>query len=298
MTGSSDPPPQEVKRLAVLRSYGILDTQPEPVFDEITRVAALVCKAPIAVINLIEDTRQFFKAEIGLGVRETPLDISICSHAILQNDLFVVPDTTKDPRFAYNPLVTGEPHLRFYAGALLETPEGLPLGTVCVLDYEPRPEGVTPEQAETLRALSRAVMAHLELRRSKRTVEESEQRFRTIADLMPQIVWSNRSDGYHDYFNRRWYELTGTSPEQSMGAGWNPTLHPDDRERAFAVWRHALSTGEPCEIEYRLRTGPVSIAGSSGVPCRCGTAGVRSSAGTAPEPISMTLSKLNSAALD
>jgi PAS domain S-box-containing protein len=252
---SSGLPWSEQDRLAALRFYGILDTPPEPAFDEITRVAALVCKAPIAVVNLIEDTRQFFKSEIGLGVRETPVDVSICAHPILQRDLFVVPDTTKDPRFACNPLVTGEPHLRFYAGALLETPEGLPLGTVCALDYTPRPEGLTPEQAEVLRALARAAMAQIELRQSNRALAGSEAKFRAIAETMPQIVWSARPDGHHDYFNRRWYEFTGATPEQSLGAGWNPTLHPDDRERSWQAWQHALATGEPYQIEYRFRSG-------------------------------------------
>lgn len=156
-------PWDEAKRLAALRSYGILDTPLEQDFDDVVRIAAYVCNAPISVINLIDDDRQWFKAEIGLGVRETPLDVSICAHAILQPGLFVVPDTTKDPRFASNPLVTGEPNLRFYAGALLETPDGLPLGTVCVLDYKARE--LTEEQAFTLRALARQVMAQLELRR-------------------------------------------------------------------------------------------------------------------------------------
>lgn len=155
----------EASRLASLRSYAILDTPVEADFDDITCIAAHVCAAPISVINLIDADRQFFKSEIGLGVRETPLDISICSHAILQRDLFVVPDTTKDPRFACNPLVTGEPHLRFYAGALLEDSDGLPLGTVCVLDYQPREAGLTLEQAAILRGLARQVMAQLELRR-------------------------------------------------------------------------------------------------------------------------------------
>jgi GAF domain-containing protein len=120
-----------------LRRYEILDSPSEVEFEDVVRIAAHVCETPIAVVNLIEDHRQWFKAEIGLGVRETPLDVSICAHAILQPGLFVVPDTTKDPRFDCNPLVTGDPHLRFYAGALLETREGLPLGTVCVLDYKP-----------------------------------------------------------------------------------------------------------------------------------------------------------------
>ncbi|WP_230534545.1 HWE histidine kinase domain-containing protein [Microvirga roseola] len=161
----------EAERLAALRRYGILDTPPEVEFDDVVRIAAHVCGAPISVVNLIDDQRQWFKAETGLGVRETPLDVSICAQAILQLGLFVVPDTTKDPRFNCNPLVTGEPHLRFYAGALLETPERLPLGTVCVLDYKPRE--LTDEQAFTLQALARQVMAHLELRR---TVEEAQRR--------------------------------------------------------------------------------------------------------------------------
>ena len=125
-------------RLGSLRSYGILDTPREADFDEVVEVASAICGTPISVINLIDQGRQWFKAEVGLGVRETPLDSSICAHAILQPGLFIVPDTTQDRRFADNPLVTGDPHLRFYAGALLETPEGFPLGTVCVLDYKPR----------------------------------------------------------------------------------------------------------------------------------------------------------------
>lgn len=156
----------EADRLAALARYDILDTPTEPAFDAITRIAALVCKAPIAAVNLVADTRQWFKSEIGLGVRETPVEISICAKAILQPGVSVVPDTTKDERFTDNPLVTGEPHLRFYAGARLDTPEGLPLGTVCILDYEPRPEGLTGEQAEILLALARQTMTHLELRRA------------------------------------------------------------------------------------------------------------------------------------
>src|SRR3954462_6002317 len=178
------PPWSEADRLAALRSYGVLDTPREPAFDEITHVAALVCKAPIALVSFVEDTRQFFKSEVGLGARETPIDVSICAHAILQRDLFVVPDTTQDARFASNRLVTGEAHIRFYAGALLETPEGLPLGTLCVLDTKPRPEGLSEEQAGTLRALARAVMAQLELRRSNKALVESERRLRASEERL------------------------------------------------------------------------------------------------------------------
>lgn len=159
-------PWDEPDRLATLLRYGVLDTPPEADFDDITRVAALVCKAPIAVVNLVTDTRQFFKSEVGLGLREMPIELSICAKAILEPDMLVVPDLTADTRFASNPLVSGRPHLRFYAGARLDTPEGLPLGTVCVLDYQTRPEGLTVEQREVLRALARQTMAHLELKRA------------------------------------------------------------------------------------------------------------------------------------
>jgi two-component sensor histidine kinase len=150
-------------RLGALRSYGILDTPREADFDEVVEVASAICGTPISVINLIDQGRQWFKAEVGLGVRETPLDSSICAHAILQPGLFIVPDTTQDRRFADNPLVTGDPHLRFYAGALLETPEGFPLGTVCVLDYKPR--NLDDTQKAFLRLMANQVMKLLELRR-------------------------------------------------------------------------------------------------------------------------------------
>lgn len=167
----AQPPWEERDRIAALLRYNILDTPPEPDFDNITEVAALVCKAPIAVVNLIAEGRQFFKAEVGLGVRETPLDTSFCVEAILEPGLTIVPDARLDPRFSCNPLVTGEPHLRFYAGALLETPEGPPIGTVCVLDTTPRPEGLGEEQKQILLALARQAMTQLELRRAIETGE-------------------------------------------------------------------------------------------------------------------------------
>jgi signal transduction histidine kinase len=157
------PDAAEHRRLAALRAYDILDTARESAFEDITRIASLVCGTPIAVVNLIDAERQWFKSEVGLGVRETPLATSICAHAILEHDMLVVPDTTLDGRFAENPLVTGDPGLRFYAGALLKTPDGLAIGTVCVLDTEPR--GLSQEQVDVLRGLARQVMTQLELRR-------------------------------------------------------------------------------------------------------------------------------------
>src|SRR5579863_5352204 len=157
---------RESDRLAALMRYAILDTPREPDFDDIARLAAEVLDAPIAVVNLIADNRQWFKAEVGIGARELPLESSICRHAILQDDLMVVPDCTLDARFAENPLVTADGGLRFYAGALLKTAEGLPIGTVCVLDRAARPQGITDLQRLTLEVLARQVMTNLELRRT------------------------------------------------------------------------------------------------------------------------------------
>jgi two-component sensor histidine kinase len=156
----------EADRLAALRGFAVLDSDTGDVFEDFVRIAADICNAPIAVVSLVDATRQWFAAETGLGVSETPRDVSICAHAIQQGDVFVVPDLSLDVRFVDNPLVTGPPYLRFYGGAVLETSDGLPLGTICVLDHRPRPEGLTERQAFTLRALSRQVMTQLELRRS------------------------------------------------------------------------------------------------------------------------------------
>lgn len=153
----------EALRLETLRGYHILDTPQEAAFDDLTRIAAHVCQAPIALVSLVDRDRQWFKSVQGLDVRQTPIEQSVCAHAILQDGLFVVEDTLQDARFADNPLVTGHPHMRFYAGALLKTPDGMPLGTVCVLDTRPRK--LEAAQAETLLALARQAMTQMELRR-------------------------------------------------------------------------------------------------------------------------------------
>ena len=250
----------EADRLAALHAYDILDSGPELAFDDLVKLAAQACAAPIAAINFIESTRQWFKAEVGLGASETTLDLSICAHTLREGGLFVVPDTTQDARFAANPLVTGEPHLRFYAGAVLATAEGLPLGTLCVLDHSPRATGLTVEQGEALLALARQVIVQLEHRRllrrlSQREAElaDSERKFRAISDSIDQMIWSTTPDGLHDFFNRRWYEFTGVPEGSTNGETWNGLFHPADQGRAWTTWHRALATGERYHIEYRLR---------------------------------------------
>ncbi|MDB5294088.1 MAG: multi-sensor hybrid histidine kinase, partial [Phycisphaerales bacterium] len=158
------PPADEAARLAALRAYDILDTPDEAAFDDLTRLAARICGTPISLVSLVDADRQWFKSRVGLDVAETPRDLAFCGHAILGQDLFVVPDAARDDRFADNPLVAGDPHVRFYAGAPLVGEGGQALGTLCVIDRVPRE--LTPDQADALRALARQAMSQIRLRRS------------------------------------------------------------------------------------------------------------------------------------
>jgi GAF domain-containing protein len=176
----------ERARLAALQSYKVLDTPAEKVFDSIAGLAASITGTPTALISFVDGDRQWFKAKVGLEAAQTPRDISFCTHAIGSDDLFIVPDATRDARFAQNPLVTEAPNIRFYAGAPLITLEGHALGTLCVIDYIPR--DFTPEEQQALRDLSQYVMAQLELRkRLTQFTQGNPARQRTIATIRNAI---------------------------------------------------------------------------------------------------------------
>ncbi len=163
---------QEAARLATLRDYAILDTPPEVAFADVVDIAAEVCGTAMALVSFVDQDRQWFAAETGLGVRETPVGQSVCAHAMHADGIFTVDDLSQDARFRDNVLVTGAPQLRFYAGAPLQTEDGVPLGTICVLDQQSRPGGLNAKQQKALAALGRQVMAQLELRRLGRRQRE------------------------------------------------------------------------------------------------------------------------------
>ena len=189
-------PENEQARLEALRRYGILDTPPEEPFDRLTRLASSMLGTPVALISLTDDTRQWFKSARGLEITSTPRDLAFCEHAIQSDDVFVVADATCDERFADNPLVAGSPGIRFYAAAPLTTSDGHRLGTLCVIDHEERPAGLTPFQQQQLRDLAALVVDQLELRRSTaelktrlEELEKSEQRYRLLFRNNPQPMW-------------------------------------------------------------------------------------------------------------
>jgi len=161
----------EAARLAALNRYAILDTEPEQSFDDLVVLASFVCKTPIATLSLVDDHRQWFKSKVGVEIRETPREVSFCAHAIQQEELFIVPDALEDPRFKENPLVLGDPHIRFYAGAPLIDEDGYALGTLCVMDREPRELDDT--QKEALRSLRSLALSQIELRRNLQLLKEA-----------------------------------------------------------------------------------------------------------------------------
>jgi GAF domain-containing protein len=164
---AADLPPDEEERLRALRELELLDSEPEEEFDELVRRAAEATGAPIAVITLVDEARQWFKARVNLELESTDRDLAFCAHAILSpDDLTIVPDTLEDERFNDNLLVVEDPNIRFYAGAPIFTPDGFPIGTLCVIDAAPR--GLSEEQADALRDLAREVSRQIERRRLER----------------------------------------------------------------------------------------------------------------------------------
>ncbi len=253
----------EDSRLAALRSYSILDTPPEKDFDDIIHLVSALCEVPVALITLIDKDRQWFKARKGVETSQIPRELSFCVHALGQSGLFVIPDTALDARFAANPLVTDGPHLRFYAGAPLVTPEGETLGTLCVLDSKPRT--LTCEQQEALMILSRQVMAQLELRRR---VAEQEQVMRerwkvterlrlleAAVEKANDVIIITEAEPISQpgprivYVNAAFTKMTGYTAEEAIGQTPRMLQGPDTDQIVNNKIRKHLKKWKPVQVE-------------------------------------------------
>jgi GAF domain-containing protein len=210
-------PNNEAERLAALKEYRILDSGTERSYDDITALAAHICQVPITMVSLVDETRQWFKSKVGVDRQQTPRDIAFCAHTILQHTPLVIRDARKDERFADNALVTGEPHIRFYAGFPLFNPEGLALGTLCVIDQKPRT--LSTEQQKAMQALVRQVTALLELRRVSVHLADALNHIKILQGLLPICAWCKRirdDEGYWDQVEAYLHKYTGVDFTHSI----------------------------------------------------------------------------------
>lgn len=240
-------PANEHARLLSLQSYEVLDSHDNARFDDITLLASRICATPMALITLVDEQRQWFKSKVGLTGTEVPRALGLCAHAILTPDeVLVVPDTKLDPRFATNPYVTGEPYVRFYAGAPLVAPDGHALGTLCVIDNKPRQ--LQSEQKEALLALSRQVMVLLEERRTStalrgamQALTRSEILFREAYENAPIGIALVSPSGEWLRVNRSLCELLGYSAEELARTTFQAITHPEDLENDLQQVRQMLA---------------------------------------------------------
>ncbi len=247
----------ETQRLAELASYGILDTPAEPAFDDLVEVAAEAVGCPTSLVSLLDVDRQWFKARCGLDAEQTPRDQAFCEHALRADAPLVVTDATVDPRFADNPLVTGAPGIRFYAGFPLRTATGAVLGTLCVLGYEPRPHGLTGPQERLMTVLAAQVMAQLELRRtlarqSERMAElaVATASYRALADNATDIVSRHTPDGTTLYVSPSISHVLGYDPAREVGRAAPERIHEDDAGEMLSALQQVL-TGTPATASIR-----------------------------------------------
>ena len=248
----------EAARQQALDRYAVVDTLAEADFDHITALAARLFGMPVVLLSLLDHDRQWFKSRLGVDITQTPRAWAFCDHAIRGDGVMVVPDARRDPRFADNPLVTGEHGVRFYAGAPLRTPDGHALGTLCVLDRQPREFSADDEAA--LDVLARQAMAQLELRRRQAELVQAQSRLTRILKVTSDGWWEwDLVSGERTGSARVWAMLGhGDGPPPQLGRGWKPLVHPEDRRpllRAFVAAARSGSEYLAAEIRLRHRAG-------------------------------------------
>jgi len=249
----------EADRLAALLDLKILDTPREKEYDELVRLAAAICGAPISLVSLVDHDRQWFKAAIGIPVRETHRSLSFCAHAIHQEDVFLVDDATSDPRFVSNALVTGDPHIRFYAGVPLHAPGGAPVGTLCVIDTIPR--HLSDNQREALSILATQVQARMELRSQHLALEHaldanqqlyarleaSQHMFRSFMEHSPTHAWVKDDQGRIAFYNREVEDFLGITSTEWLGLTIPEVVSHAEAEHYAAQDHQVLATGKNVE---------------------------------------------------
>lgn len=251
-------PANENERLQALRRYKILDSDPESAFDDLTQLAAQLCETPMAVISFVDEHRQWFKSRVCVGFSETSRDIAFCAHALLEPEILIVPDTLADPRFVDNPLVTGEPHQRFYAGVLLRGYDNHAIGTLCVMDTKPR--DLTEAQIKGLKALARQVVAQLDLRLGQAMLSDEVARQESVLsnliNTLPGVVYQckNEPDWPMVFIGGRVKEISGYTATDFLTGRvvWGNLMHPDDQEMVWSVVQEALANNKSFQASYRM----------------------------------------------
>ena len=259
------PRSDEARSQQALDDLRVLDTAPEPEFDALVRAASLLCGVPVALISLIDRDRQWFKANVGLpSLTQTPREQALCAHTVLGDDLLEVADASQDPRFADNPLVTGQPDIRFYAGAPLRLRSGHRVGTLCLIDHQPR--RLSADQREALQCLALAAASALESRRASQAraqamadLAASEARFRALSDGSPLGVYQTDAAGNCVYTNQPWQALHGLSQPQSLGSAWADAVHPEDRAAMLAACRRSALARVDFDLAFRVQRPDGSI---------------------------------------
>ncbi|WP_181197997.1 response regulator [Enhygromyxa salina] len=251
------PPDNEQERLIALARYEILDTDPELPYDEVVRLAAHICGTPIALVSLVDDHRQWFKARVGLDAAQIPKEVAFCGHVVETGQRMIVEDARNDERFADNPLVVDEPRVIYYAGAPLETNDGFTLGSLCVIDHEPRT--LSTEQLELLEALSRVVVRQLELRQAQRAREAAEVEAaraervrRRFFEVSLDMLCVAGMDGYFQELNPAWTATLGWTNEELCARPFIDFVHPEDREATLAE-AAALGQGDHITVQFENR---------------------------------------------
>jgi PAS domain S-box-containing protein len=258
-------PLNESDRQVALERYNILDTLPEQEYDDLTQLAASICGTPIALISLIDRDRQWFKSSVGVDVSETPRDISFCAHAVANETILLVNDTLQDPRFVNNPLVVNDPHIRFYAGVPLRTPDNLILGTLCVIDRQPR--NLTSIQIQQLEALSRLVISQLELRRNNEaanllvSVLESSKKVsmlqQAILDSVNLAIIATDLQGTIQSFNSGAELMLGYNASEIIGK--SPEIFHDIEEITESSHQLSAELNQPIEVGFEVFTAKAKL---------------------------------------